>query len=116
VQNLEGIFKYIADPNRAFNLKQAAAIFLMRYVQDFWLDDTEKALEIPQKVLSHETKSYFQQNIINLMFFSNLDTKLLPVLMNAIIALCTATKGYINAWPDLMNVICNYILRSSQKS
>ncbi len=77
----------------------------MRYVQDFWLDDTEKALEIPQKVLSLETKSYFQQNIINLMFFSNLETKLLPVIMNAIIALCTATKGYINAWPDLMNVI-----------
>jgi hypothetical protein len=105
---LDGIFKYIANPGVNLKLKQAAAVFLMRYVQDFWLNDTEKALQNPQKVLTNETKSFFMQNIINLMFFSNIESKLLPVLMNSIVALCQATKGYINSWPDLMNVSTNY--------
>ena len=76
----------------------------MRYIYDYWLDDTEKALGNPEKVMNNDVKSYFQQNFINLMFFSNVETKLLPVMMNTVISLCISTKGYINCWPDLMNV------------
>ena len=31
------IFKYITDPNINLNLKQAAAVFLMKYIKDFWV-------------------------------------------------------------------------------
>jgi hypothetical protein len=37
VNLMDLIFKYITDPNINLNLKQAAAIFLMKYIKDFWV-------------------------------------------------------------------------------
>jgi len=62
------------------------------------------ALNNPQKVLNAETKAFFKAHITNLIFFSNLDSKLLPILMNAVIKICEIGNGYIDTWPELMNV------------
>jgi hypothetical protein len=38
VNLMDLIFKYISDANIDLKLKQAAAIFMMRYIKDFWVN------------------------------------------------------------------------------
>ena len=102
--HLDLFFKYLTDPNVHSNLKQAAAVFMMRYLEEYWHDDTEAAVANPHMLLSNEAKQYFQANILNLMFITRTEPKLMPVLKNTIINLCTQGEGYINTWHNLMNV------------
>jgi len=104
VGTMNTFFMYINTQNVPSQLKQAVAIFLMRYIKDFWYDDTEKSLEQPHKRITNETKKYFQDNILNLMFITSTDPKLMPILKNSIINFILDGEGYLNAWPEIMNV------------
>ncbi len=104
VGTMNTFFMYINTPNVPSQLKQAVAVFLMRYIKDYWYDDTEKSLEQPHKRITNETKKYFQDNILNLMFITSTDPKLMPILKNSIINFILDGEGYLNAWPEIMNV------------
>jgi hypothetical protein len=49
-----------------------------------------------------DTKRIFKSNIINLMM--SVDAKIVPTIKEMIVSICKEGGGYINSWPDLMNV------------
>ena len=75
-------------------------VFLKNYINDYWFDNTEKALINPQKKLTEEVKIFFKENIINILF--KIDKKLLPLVKNMIEIIITNADGYFKIWPDLM--------------
>ena len=84
---------------------------LKNYFAEFWVkiktllnqsSDTDQALENPHKVLNNETKIYFQENIFSLMF--NLEPQFNLFIKQIIVCICKQNKGYLNCWPQLMEV------------
>ncbi len=62
-------------------------------------------MENPRKVMSSDTKKYFESNILSLLV--NSDSKLIPTLKEIVVFICVEGGGYLNSWPQLMNVKIN---------
>ena len=52
--------------------------------------------------MSPELKSFFIENFLNVML--NSDVQIVKILKDIMIGICIDAKGYINVYPEMMNV------------
>ena len=104
---MSGLFNYISEKTIDINCRKAACIFLTRYLEDYWFNDTEKALSNPNKILKEETKNYFKSNILQLLL--SVETNLLPLIKQMIIIIIKKAGGYNTIWPELMSYLSNIL-------
>ena len=97
---IQTIFNYLVSQEQ-INLRMAGAVFLKQYLANYWMDNTEKCLENPNKKLSENVKGIFKSNILILLL--NADKTLFPTIMEMIIKVVASAGGYYNIWPNLMS-------------
>ena len=100
---LNTFFSYILDKNENIALRTSATVFLKNYIQDYFYDSSNNAILNKHKIMDENSKTYFKENILKLML--NVETTLLPHIIEMIKIIVQNANGYLIIWPNLMNFI-----------
>ena len=103
VNTLNTFFSYIINQNEDIPLRKSACIFLKNYILDYFYDSTSKAVENKNKVMDEKSKTYFKENVLQLMLSA--DSKFLSSIIEMVKIVVENANGYLVIWPNLMNFI-----------
>ena len=100
---LNSLFTYISNNSQRIDVRLAACVFLKNYISDYFYDTSNNAIMNKHKIMDENSKTYFKENILQIML--NIDNKLLPSIMEMIKIIVQQGNGYLVIWPKLMNFI-----------
>ena len=100
---LNTFFTYISNTSQRIDVRQSACVFLKNYISDYFYDTSNNAIMNKHKIMDENSKTYFKENILQIML--NIDNKLLPSIMEMIKIIVQQGNGYLVIWPKLMNFI-----------
>ena len=103
INTLNTFFLYLANNSEPLNLRISACVFLKNYILDYFYDTSNNAIINKHKIMSEESKTYFKENILQILL--NADNHLLPNIMEMIKIVVQNANGYLIIWPKLMNFI-----------
>ena len=103
VNVLTTFFSYMANKSEDIKLRSSACVFLKNYISDYFYDSSDNAILNKQKVMDENSKTYFKDNILQLML--NVENNLLPNIMEMIKIIVQNSNGYLIIWPKLMDFI-----------
>ena len=100
---LSTFFTYISNNSQRIDIRLSACVFLKNYILDYFYDTSNNAILNKHKIMDESSKTYFKENILQIML--NIDNKLLPNIMEMIKIIVQQGNGYLVIWPKLMNFI-----------
>ena len=103
VNTLNTFFSYIISKNENLQLRASVCIFLKNYIRDYFYDSSNNAILNKHKIMDENTKTYFKENVLQLML--NVETNLLPHIIEMIKIVVQNANGYLIIWPKLMDFI-----------
>ena len=90
---LSTFFTYISNNSQRIDIRQSVCVFLKIYILDYFYDTSNNAIMNKHKIMDESSKTYFKENILQIML--NIDNKLLPNIMEMIKIIVQQGNGYL---------------------
>ena len=103
INTLNTFFSYILNKSENVTLRSSASIFLKNYISDYFYDSSYNAILNKDKIMDENSKNYFKENILQLML--NVESNLLPNIIEMVKIVVQGANGYLIIWPKLMDFI-----------
>ena len=103
INTLNTFFSYILNKSENVDLRSSASIFLKNYISDYFYDSSYNAILNKDKIMDENSKNYFKENILQLML--NVESNLLPNIIEMVKIVVQGANGYLIIWPKLMDFI-----------
>ena len=103
INTLNTFFSYILNKSENVSLRSSASIFLKNYISDYFYDSSYNAILNKDKIMDENSKNYFKENILQLML--NVESNLLPNIIEMVKIVVQGANGYLIIWPKLMDFI-----------
>ena len=103
INTLNTFFSYILNKSENVSLRSSASIFLKNYISDYFYDSSDNAILNKDKIMDENSKNYFKENILQLML--NVESNLLPNIIEMVKIVVQGANGYLIIWPKLMDFI-----------
>ena len=100
---LQTFFSYLLNKNENISLRASACVFLKNYISDYFYDSSYNAILNKNKIMNENSKTYFKENILELML--NADNDILPSIIEMVKIVVQGANGYLIIWPKLMDFI-----------
>ena len=100
---LQTFFSYILNKSESIPLRVSACTFLKNYISDYFYDSSYNAILNKNKIMNENSKTYFKENILELML--NADNDILPSIIEMVKIVVQGANGYLIIWPKLMDFI-----------
>ena len=107
INTLNTFFSYILNKSENVSLRSSASIFLKNYISDYFYDSSYNAILNKDKIMDENSKNYFKENILQLML--NVESNLLPNIIEMVKIVVQGANGYLIIWPKLMDFIGNIL-------
>ena len=103
INALTTFFTYIINKSENLTLRVSACVFLKNYIADYFYDSSDNAIMHKDKIMDENSKTYFKENILQLML--NAENELLPNIIEMVKIIVQGANGYLIIWPKLMDFI-----------
>ena len=100
---LQTFFSYILNKSESIPLRVSACTFLKNYISDYFYDSSYNAILNKNKIMNENSKTYFKENILQLML--NAENDILPNIIEMVKTIVQGANGYLIIWPKLMDFI-----------